>query len=136
MLCELVLFMKHHWMKEIFRIKREDVNSYGAYVRITIKLCCATENPHRKKNACFMCFCQCLISVFLKKTHVAYLQFFLTFFDKRKSRKRCEEMLHLAGLKPVPPLRSCCISRCVVSDGCSGITVMPVSASVYACIRV
>ena len=27
-----------------------------------------------------MCFCQCIISVFLKKTHVAYLQFFLTFF--------------------------------------------------------
>ncbi len=79
MLCGLVLFMKYHGMKEIFRIKRDEVNSYGVYVQITIKSCCATENPHRKKNACFMCFYPCFISVFLKKTHVVYLQFFLTF---------------------------------------------------------
>ena len=75
------------------------------------------------------------IGVFKKLMWRTY-SFSWLFFDKRKSRKRCEEMLHLAGLKPVPPLRSCCISRCGVSDGCSGVPVMPVSASVYACIRV
>ena len=41
-------------------------------------------------------------------------------------------MLHQAGLKPVPPLRSCCISRCGVSDGCSGI---PFIARFSLCLR-
>ena len=92
MLCGLVLFMKHHRMKEIFRIKRDEVNSYGVYVQITIKSCCATENPHRKKNACFMCFCQCLISVFLKNSCgvlTVFLDFFLTNGNRERGVRKC-----------------------------------------------
>lgn len=63
-------------------------------------------------------------------------QIFLTFFDKTKSQKRCEEMLGEPSGKPVPVILPYCISCLMIPDDLSCILFTPISASVYAHIRV
>ena len=46
-------------------------------------------NPHLKKSTYSQCVYLRSMSAFQKKTQETDLQFFLTFFDKIKSQKRC-----------------------------------------------
>ena len=61
-------------------------------------------SPHIEKSACFARIFFRMMSAFLKKTRMADLQFFLTFFDKIKSQKRCKGMLNPALKSPVRTL--------------------------------
>lgn len=61
---------------------------------------------------------------------------FLDFWDKTKSQKRWEEMLGEPSGKPVPVILPYCISCLMIPDDLSCILFTPISASVYAHIRV
>ena len=57
---------------------------------------------------------------------------FLTFFDKRKSQKRCKIMLKSASERLIPAVLPFDISYLRVPDGAPYVLIMPVSASTFA----
>ena len=93
-------------------------------------------NPHHKKDACLPRVSPRLISAFFKKTRATDLQFFLTFFDKIKSQKRCKGMLNPALKSPVRTLLTYSIPCLGCPDNLFWVPVMPVLGSGFACIRV
>lgn len=99
-----------------------------------INLCCHNFiNSHCNKVACLSYVFLRSMQAFFKKTRATDLQIFVTFFDKTKSQKRWEKMLGEPSGKPVLVILPYCISCLMIPDD---LSFMPVSASVYAHIRV
>lgn len=81
-------------------------------------------------------FCSHLISLFLKKIQTEDFQIFLTFFDKRKSCKKCEETLNPTSERLIQALQSCHIPCCGVSVSSFCVPFWSISSSGYAHIEV
>ena len=132
---EIVLLMEHHRMKKNLRTVRNVMNNSGASIQATINTRCHNRwilTERRRVSD----VSPSAISAFLKKTRTTYLQFFLTFFDKMKSRKRCKEMSNTASERPVPALLPYGILCFIIPYNPYCIPIMPISASGFARIRV
>ena len=81
-------------------------------------------------------FCSHLISLFLKKIQTEEFQIFLTFFDKRKSCKKCKETLNPTSERLILALQSCHIPCCGVSVSSFCVPLWSISSSGYAHIEV
>lgn len=81
-------------------------------------------------------FCSHLISLFLKKIQTEDFQIFLTFFDKRKSCKKCKETLNPTSERLIQALQSCHIPCCGVSVSSFCVPLWSISSSGYAHIEV
>ena len=93
-------------------------------------------NPHHKNMHASLAYRHASYRRFSRKPERRTYSFSWLFFDKRKSQKRCKEMLNTALKSPVRTLLTYSIPCLGCPDNLFCVPVMPVLGSDFACIRV